>query len=109
VLVGGCEDGDPDVLAGSGGEGDRATDDLLGLAGIDPEPEGCLDGLVELRRGEGLDEFERLTGLVGVVGVVSRRRVLVVLAAIGLVVLLGPSERLGVVLPSGFSSVVSAV
>ena len=52
-LAGG-EHGDADVLAGAGGQGDGAAHHLVGLAGIDAEPDDQLDGLVELGRGQAL-------------------------------------------------------
>ena len=52
----GCEDGDAHVLAGAGRQGDGAADHLVGLAWIDAEANGDLDGLVELGRGHLLDD-----------------------------------------------------
>ena len=49
-LAGG-EHGDADVLAGARRQGDGAAHHLVGLAGIDAEAHGHVDGLVELRLG----------------------------------------------------------
>ena len=46
-LAGG-EHGDSDILAGTGRQGDGATDHLVGLAWVDAETEGDVDVLVEL-------------------------------------------------------------
>ena len=48
-LAGG-EHGDADVLAGTARQGHGATHHLVGLAGIDAEADGHVDGLVELGR-----------------------------------------------------------
>ena len=58
--VAGGEHRDPDVLAGAGGQGDGAADQLVGLAGVDAEPDGQLDGLVELGRGQALHQVDGL-------------------------------------------------
>jgi len=46
--VAGREDQDPGRLTGAVRQVDGAADHLVGLAGVDPEPEGYLDGGVEL-------------------------------------------------------------
>ena len=57
------EDGDADDLAGAVREDDRAADHLVGVAGVDAEPEVGLDRGVE-RDGRGvLGELGRLVGL----------------------------------------------
>ena len=53
---------DPNVLAGAGGQGHRAADHLVGLAGIDAEPHRQLDGLVELGGGQALHQVDGLRG-----------------------------------------------
>src|SRR4029450_3603324 len=49
-----------DRPAGPVRERHRASDDLVGLARIDPEAERHLDGLVELGLGQAFDEADRL-------------------------------------------------
>ena len=61
-------------------EDDRAADHLVGVAGIDPEPEVGLDGGVE-RDGRGvLRELGRLFGAVDALAVDELRRLEVLLA-----------------------------
>ncbi len=48
-LVGFCEDDDLDVFAGSVGEADCSSNDLIRLPGVDAQPECDVDRLVELR------------------------------------------------------------
>ena len=60
--VPGGEHGDPDRLAGPVGQRHGAAHHLVGLAGVDAEPEGDFDGLVELGGGERLHELHRLGG-----------------------------------------------
>ena len=54
-LAGG-EHGDADVLAGTAGQGDGAAHHLVGLARVDAEAHRDVDGLVELRAGQRLDQ-----------------------------------------------------
>ena len=54
-LAGG-EHGDADVLAGARRQRDGAAHHLVGLAGVDAEADGDLDGLVELGRGQRLHQ-----------------------------------------------------
>ena len=63
------EDGDPDVLAGAGGEGDDAADHLVGVARIDAQVQRDFDRLVELRGGIGLDGLDRLVDAVELLAV----------------------------------------
>ena len=50
------EHGDANVLAGAGGKRDRATDHLIGLAGVDAQAHDDVDGLIELLRAERLQD-----------------------------------------------------
>ena len=59
-LLAGGEHGHPHVRPVPDGKRQRAPDDLVGLAGVDPEPHGQLDGLVELGRGQLLDQLDGL-------------------------------------------------
>ena len=54
------EDGDTDGLAGAVGQGDGATDVLIGLTGVDAEAEVSLNGLVELGVSKLLHELDGL-------------------------------------------------
>ena len=54
------EDGHPHALADPVGQGDRAADVLVALAGVDPEVGRDLDRLVELRRAERLQLPDRI-------------------------------------------------
>src|SRR5262249_6378798 len=67
--VAGGEDGDAHVLAGARGQADGASHHLVSLAGVDAEPGGQLDGLVELGAGQALHEVERLGCAVQLVAV----------------------------------------
>ena len=51
------EDGDAHVLADAVGQGDGATDVLVGLTGVDAQADGALDGLVKLGGSELLHEL----------------------------------------------------
>ncbi len=62
------EDGDADGLAGAVGQGDGATNVLVGLAGVDAETEGGLDGLVKASEGDLLHELNGLLGGVELAG-----------------------------------------
>ena len=62
--VAGGEHRDAHVLAGARRQRDGAAHHLVGLAGIDAEADGELDGLVELGRGERLHQLDRLGRLV---------------------------------------------
>jgi hypothetical protein len=82
-LLGGFAGGehcDPHVLAGSRRKGDRAADHLIGLAGIDPEPNGDVHGLVERGAGHVLDDPERLGRRIELVTVERLQRIDVLLA-----------------------------
>src|SRR5205814_10077938 len=57
------------VAAAAQGQAEEAADLLVGLAGVDAQVDGDLDGLVELGLGVGLDQ------LVGLVDRVSRHAV----------------------------------
>ena len=74
---------DLDGLAEALREGDRAADQLIRLARVDAQPDRDLHGLVELRRGEGLQQVEGLAGVVVGVAVDSRRGFAVALALLG--------------------------
>ena len=56
----GGEDHHPGGPPGAGREAERPPDDLVGLAGVDPEPHGELDRLVELGRGQLLHQVDGL-------------------------------------------------
>ena len=58
------EHGDLDVLAEPVGQRDRAAQLLVGVADVQPGPHVHLDGLVELRARELLDQRDRLGGRV---------------------------------------------
>src|SRR5207237_9711494 len=66
----GGEHGHPDRLAAAGRQGHGAAHHLVGLAGIDPEADGQLDGLVELGGGQLLYDVDRLAGPVEALAVV---------------------------------------
>src|SRR5439155_13077715 len=70
----GGEHRDADRLAAAGGQGDGAPHHLVGLAGVDAEAGGQLDGLVELGRGQLLDDVDRLAGRVQALAVVGPQR-----------------------------------
>ena len=70
----------PHVAAGAGRQADRAPHDLVGLAGVDPEAERHLDGLVEMGLGQVLGDVDRLAWGVEVGPVVPLGRILVALA-----------------------------
>src|SRR5919107_2825410 len=80
VAVG--EDQDPGGLAGAVREVDGAADHLVGLAGVDAEPHGDLDGRVVLGLRGGLGEADRLERRVEALGVDGARRGAVGLAAL---------------------------
>ena len=63
------EDGDLDVLAQAVGQRDGAAQLLVGVADVEARAHVDLDGLVELRALELLDELDRLGGLVLVLAV----------------------------------------
>ena len=54
------DDGDAHVAAGAGRQGDDAAHVLVGVARVDAQVDGDLDALVELGRGVGLDQLDRL-------------------------------------------------
>ena len=49
-------------MRGAAGQGDGAAHHLIGLAGVDAQMDGQLDGLVELGGREVLHQIERLEG-----------------------------------------------
>src|SRR5262245_13741588 len=71
---------DPDIGTGTGRQGDRAPEGLVGLAGIDAEADHELDGLVEARRAERLHEVDALTERVLRRPIEPRQRVAILLA-----------------------------
>jgi hypothetical protein len=82
-LLAGGEHGHSDVAARTRREGQRATDDLIGLAGVNPEPEGQLDGLVELGLGQLLDHVDSLGDAVLLLAVDLAERLGVLLSVLG--------------------------
>ena len=74
------EHGDAHVLAGAGRQRHGAAQHLVGLAGIDTEPERRFDGLVEVAVRQLLHEVERLLRLVQTLAVVTAGCVGVLLA-----------------------------
>jgi hypothetical protein len=74
------EDGYPHVLAGARRQGDGAPHDLVGLAGVDPESDGQLDGLVEGGSAEAADQVDGLRRREQLVAVVALGGVVVLLA-----------------------------
>src|SRR3954468_6537281 len=76
------EDRDRHVAAGGVRQRDRAAQLLVGVAHVEPGADVALDGLVELRRLQVLDELDCLGGLVGALAVDLR-----VLLAVALAVL----------------------
>jgi hypothetical protein len=74
------EHSDADVLAGAAGQCDGAAHHLVGLAGVDAEAHGHVDGLVELGRCHALHQAEGLGGGELGVDVVLLRRVRELLA-----------------------------
>src|SRR6478609_57494 len=69
-------------LAGAVGQVDRAADHLVGLAGVDTEAHGHVDGLVELLLGAALGDLDRGEGGVELVLVERLRGGAVCLAAL---------------------------
>ena len=84
---GGClaggEHGHPDRRAGARGQRQRAPDDLVGLAGVDAEADGQLDGLVELGAGQLLHQVDGLAEAVELLAVDLAQAVLVLLPVLG--------------------------
>jgi hypothetical protein len=62
------EDAHADGLAGAVGQADHAADHLVGVAGVDAEVHRDLDGLVELGRGIGAHQGDRLVEVVELLG-----------------------------------------
>src|SRR3954470_18965163 len=77
------EDGDRDVLAEAVGQRDGAAQLLVGVADVQARAHVDLDGLVELRALEVLDELDRLDGRVLTLAVDLALHIGVVLAVLG--------------------------
>jgi hypothetical protein len=72
VLLALGEDGHPHRLADAVGQHDGAPHHLVGVLGIDPEPQGHVHRLVELGVGQLLEDAERLLDRVALLAVVDR-------------------------------------
>ena len=81
-LAGG-EDRHPLGAPGARGQRQRAADDLVRLAGINPEADGELDGLVELGAGQALDQVDGFGQAVHRFAVSLGQALLVLLAVLG--------------------------
>jgi len=66
------EDGDPNRLAGAVRQGDYTAHVLIGMARIDAQVHGDLDGLVEFRLGPLLDQLHRFRQWIGLVPINRR-------------------------------------
>ena len=90
------EDGHPHRLADAVGQHDGAPHHLVGVLGIDPEPQGHVHRLVELGVGQLLEDAERLLDRVVLLAVVDRLGRLQLLRRhwhLGLPCLLRPAVR----------------